>query len=112
MNDLKLPGAIFRETHFVPTWHKYQGELCHGVQIHLTDLRAFNGFETGVRLCCAIREMFPEFEVTRPKKFDNLFGDDALRLGVESADAMIERGRAECEEFRREVDRYLLYRRY
>ena len=111
MNDLKLPGAIFRETHFVPTWHKYKGELCHGVQFHLTDLRAFNGFETGVRLFYAIREMFPEFEVIRPKQLDNLFGDDALRLGEEPLEALLARGRAESEAFRRETAQYLLYRR-
>ena len=111
MNELKLPGVIFRETHFVPTWHKYKDELCHGVQFHLTDLRAFNGFETGVRLYYAIREMFPEFEVIRPKQLDNLFGDDALRLGGEPLEALLARGRAESEAFRRETAQYLLYRR-
>src|SRR5262245_34601539 len=32
-----LPGAVFRPLHFQPTFHKFAGELCGGVQIHVTD---------------------------------------------------------------------------
>jgi len=36
-----LAGAILRPCYFEPTFHKHQGTLCHGLQIH-TDQPAFN----------------------------------------------------------------------
>ncbi|MCX7975154.1 MAG: DUF1343 domain-containing protein, partial [Candidatus Aminicenantes bacterium] len=35
MNSLNLPGVRFREAWFTPTFSKYRGELCGGVQIHV-----------------------------------------------------------------------------
>src|SRR5437867_7136097 len=30
-----LPAVVFRPLHFQPTFHKFAGELCGGIQIHV-----------------------------------------------------------------------------
>jgi len=60
LNKLKLPGAFFRENYFQPTFHKFDGELCGGAQIHVTDRDEFRPFLTGVEIINHIRKMYPE----------------------------------------------------
>lgn len=40
----ELPGVRFRSTAFEPTFHKWAGQLCGGVQIHVIDRDAFRPF--------------------------------------------------------------------
>ncbi|RPI99280.1 MAG: DUF1343 domain-containing protein, partial [Candidatus Aminicenantes bacterium] len=37
LNALALPGVRFREAWFTPWFSKFQGELCGGCQVHVTD---------------------------------------------------------------------------
>jgi uncharacterized protein YbbC (DUF1343 family) len=60
LNDLKLPGAFFRETYFQPTFHKFAGELCGGAQLHVIDRETFQPFLTGVEIIKRIRKIYPE----------------------------------------------------
>ena len=39
-----LPGVHFRRTSFCPTFSKHQGEMCQGVQMHVTDRECCNAF--------------------------------------------------------------------
>src|SRR5512137_69271 len=41
LNGLGLPGVRFREAWFTPSFSKFQGQLCGGCQIHVTDRGAF-----------------------------------------------------------------------
>ncbi len=45
-----LPGVVFRPLHFQPTFHKFAGELCGGIQIHITDRNVFKPVITGVAI--------------------------------------------------------------
>ncbi|HLR65544.1 MAG TPA: DUF1343 domain-containing protein, partial [Virgibacillus sp.] len=36
-NEAKLPGVIARPVSFIPTYQKYNGEICSGIQIHITN---------------------------------------------------------------------------
>lgn len=51
-----LPGCVFREHCFIPTFHKWCGEFCRGVQIHVTDPRMFRPVLTAVALLRAAVE--------------------------------------------------------
>ena len=76
-----LPGCLFREVAFTPTFSKYAGELCRGLQIHVTDRKAFRPFDTGVYALSLIRRLAegdPGTFTTRPF-LSNLFGSDAIR---------------------------------
>ncbi|MDP9186436.1 MAG: DUF1343 domain-containing protein [Verrucomicrobiota bacterium] len=60
LNNLNLPGVVFRENYFQPTFNKFAGELCGGAQIHVLDRSAFRPFQTGVEIIRCIRKLYPE----------------------------------------------------
>src|SRR5207245_1525699 len=47
LERLRLPGVRFRPARFLPTFQKWAGRLCDGVQIHVTDANRFQPFLTG-----------------------------------------------------------------
>ncbi len=73
-----LPGCLFRETAFTPTFSKYAGELCRGIQIHVTDRRTYRPFDTGVYALSLIRRLHPDRYEDR-SFLSNLFGSDLIR---------------------------------
>jgi uncharacterized protein YbbC (DUF1343 family) len=98
-----LPGCLFREHNFIPTFHKWTGEFCGGVQIHVTDARAFRPVQTTVAIFAAIIKLYdnqfkfkdPPYEYEYEKMpFDILTGDTTMReslIAGESAESMRER---------------------
>ena len=101
-----LPGVIFRPLHFQPTFHKFAGELCGGIQIHVVDRNAFKPVITGVAIIRAIRRLYPDgFEWKQPPyeyvydklPFDVINGSSRLREQIEPG-----RPVAEIEESWRE----------
>ena len=115
MNALQLPGLHFRRTSFTPTFSKHQGQLCHGVQMHILDRESCDAFAGGLLLMDAIREMYPEdFAFIRWTEeggysVDKLLGTDAYRTGRLSARALIEQSREPVARFGERVKPYLLY---
>jgi len=59
MNQLHLPGVLFRETYFQPTFNKFTGELCGGAQLHVTDRNRFQPFATAVEIIRWLRKLYP-----------------------------------------------------
>jgi uncharacterized protein YbbC (DUF1343 family) len=57
LNAKRLPGAIFRETYFQPTFQKFSGELCGGAQLHVTNRSAFRPFQTGIEIIRVLRKL-------------------------------------------------------
>lgn len=55
LDSLELPGVVFRELGFQPTFHKGVGRLCGGVQMHVTDIAAFRPVLTGWAALWALR---------------------------------------------------------
>lgn len=118
-----LPGAIFRSIRFQPTFHKFEGELCGGIQIHVTDRDAFKPVITGVAIISAIRRLYPDgFEWKQPPyeyvhdklPFDVINGSSRLREQTESNVALSEieeSWRDGLSEFAERRETYLLYDR-
>src|SRR5262249_52921295 len=50
LNRLDLPGVRFRPVYFVPTFSKYQGELCSGVHVYVTDRDQLRPVEVGLHI--------------------------------------------------------------
>lgn len=88
------PGVYLREAYFTPTFSKYAGELCRGIQLHVYDREVYRPFATGLRLFCAIRECHPKELVTRPFLY-NILGNDAMNQPDMDVEAYI---RAEAEK--------------
>jgi uncharacterized protein YbbC (DUF1343 family) len=94
-----LPGVVFRPLHFQPTFHKFAGELCGGIQIHVTDRAAFKPVITGVAIISAIRRLYPDrFEWKQPPyeyvydklPFDVINGSSGLREQIEAGTSVAE----------------------
>lgn len=95
LRELDLPGVLFREVWFAPTFHKYAGSTVRGVQLHVSDRGAFRPVATGLAVLDAIAGLYPEeFRFLPPGErldgpdrrhaVDLLWGSDALRTAVES----------------------------
>lgn len=116
-----LPGVAFRAAHFIPTFHKWRGRPCQGVQVHVTDARRFRPVVTYLALIAEARRLAPRrFRWRRPPyeyertilPFDLLAGDDttrhALTRGVPPA--RLERTwRSDLDRFARQRRAYLRY---
>src|SRR6266566_3483682 len=57
LNRCRLPGVHFRPARFVPTFHKWAGRLCGGVQIHVTHAASFKPFITGLAVVASARRL-------------------------------------------------------
>lgn len=60
LNEERLPGCIIRPLHFEPTFHKFKGEPCGGLQLHVTDRAAFKPVISGITIIAALRELYPD----------------------------------------------------
>jgi uncharacterized protein YbbC (DUF1343 family) len=121
LNRQCLPGVVFRPAWFQPTFQKQAGKLCGGIQLHVTDRRAFRPVATGVAVLGALRDAVGEsfawrtepYEfVSDPIAIDLLFGKSEERLAVEHSHQAIEfalKWRLEEKEFAERRRPYLLY---
>lgn len=121
MNDRDLQGAYFRPAVFEPTFHKYRGQVCHGIEIHPVDFRLFKPYLTSLTLLEIIMKHYPEEFGWKPPPYeyeyermpiDLIFGDRTVRQGLENgltAEDMESYWLPELERFREERERYLLY---
>ncbi|MBC8132956.1 MAG: DUF1343 domain-containing protein [Deltaproteobacteria bacterium] len=97
MAALELPGVRMRPLSFRPTFHKFQGQSCAGVQVHVTDRATFRPVRTGLALLVAARAQAPDafawrtepYEfVSHPIAIDLLNGTDAVRATIEAAQSV------------------------
>jgi uncharacterized protein YbbC (DUF1343 family) len=96
-----LKGCKLREIWFQPTFHKWEGELCHGVQIHCEDPayyvhEAFKPWRVQALAFKAIRRLYPDYELWREFSYEYVFdklaidvinGSPLLREWVDDANA-------------------------
>ena len=120
-NAHNLPGVHFRPTSFCPTFSKHQGKMCHGVQVHVTDVAAVNMFEAGLVLLDEIRAQAGDqfeflhvgIEVEGEKItsyfLDKLLGTDDYRLGRKTRDELIRDHKPGVEAFVKASEKYRLY---
>ena len=115
MAALDMPGLHFRRASFKPTFSKYQNELCHGVQVHITDREKADVFLGGLKLLETIRDMYPEkleylsWGESRIHSLDKLLGTDAFRAGNLSADEVSQTYAPGVAAFSAAVKPFLLY---
>ncbi len=112
----QLQGFSFR-----PTYHKWQGELCHGFMIHVLDPHVYRPYHTSIALLKAAMETHrgsfkwknPPYEYEYKKKpIDLIMGNSSLRLELESGarlSLLEEKWERELEYFVQWRKPYLLY---
>ncbi len=122
LKEFNLPGVIFRPMYFQPTFQKYAGKLCGGIQIHLINRERFKPFQTGVAILKIIRDLYPEhFEWKQPPyeyeiekmPIDILAGTERLRQDIEKGENlehMEEWWEKKCSQFNKVIrKKYLIY---
>jgi uncharacterized protein YbbC (DUF1343 family) len=118
----RLPGARFRAIGFEPAFHKWKGELCGGVQVHVTDPARFKPVATYMALLAEARRQAPrrfrwrkppyEFE-RRRLPIDLLGGGPSMRRAIEDGASLrrLEASwRGDLARFARARKPFLLYR--
>jgi uncharacterized protein YbbC (DUF1343 family) len=115
LDKRNLKGCAFRIHSFIPAFHKFAGELCNGLQLHVTETDLFKPVETALEIFDAIIETSPQGSlrfIPPPYEyeghlmpFDILSGDNGMRECLsDRKDIRTEKERwsIEIEEFRRE----------
>ncbi len=85
LNNLSLPGVIFRPIHYKPYYSTLQGKMVHGVQIHLTDPSVAPLSLLQFYIMQEAHSLWPDknlFEMCDPSRhsmFDKVCGTDEVR---------------------------------
>jgi len=110
---LRLPGAEFRETYFVPTFDKFAGQTCGGVQVKVTDPTSFDPIRTAVAMFVTAKRVHPDLFGWRADDWiDKLSGSARLRMMIDAgagADEIVGSWHAELAAFEAKRGKYLLY---
>ncbi|MDR0621282.1 MAG: DUF1343 domain-containing protein [Deltaproteobacteria bacterium] len=120
LKPLKLPGFMAREASFQPTFNKWSGELCHGLEIYPQD-KSFKPFLTALSILEIILRRWPnEFKLKEPpyeyeferRPIDLILGRkglfEALKSGT-SAKELCASFSEELKRYRREIKTIKLY---
>ena len=118
-----LKGCAFRKHNFIPTFHKFSGETCSGLQIHVTDAGIFKPVGTALEIFDAIIETSennslrfndPPYEYEQNlMPFDILSGDSGMRetlINRKNLRIEKERWEEEIENFKNEFSHYSAYK--
>ena len=121
LDKFNFAGVAFRHCYFRPTFQKWAGKTCGGVQIHVTDRDAFTPVIVGIAMIKTAYDMYTDkFEWKRDayeyvfdvNPFDVVCGTDKIRKQIEGGVslAQIEADWAAGEEAFGEARKpYLLY---
>ncbi len=114
LNAAGMPGVLFRETYFVPTFSKHAEATCGGVHVYRTGQREFDAIRTAVEMIVTARRLYPEVFGWRPDHWiDELTGSARLRHMVDEGAGTAEivgAWQGELDDFRRQREPHLLYR--
>jgi uncharacterized protein YbbC (DUF1343 family) len=82
LNALNLKGIHFRPLCFKPFYMTYAGQLCQGVQLHITDAKNFSPYVTGLYIIQAHMQLYPDRDLfakaDRVAMFDKVVGTDKI----------------------------------
>ncbi len=87
LRALAPPGAAFRAARFRPDFGKHAGEVCGGVEIHVTDRAALRPLALGLSLLQAVRAVDPERFAWRAEPYEFVGEVPAIDLLTGSAAA-------------------------
>ena len=121
LRDLDLAGIAIRPARFRPEFGKHGGEICSGVELHLTDRRAFEPVAFGLCLVKTIHDLHPEDFTWRPDPYefvgdvpalDILTGSSTARESIEGGrklEPLFESWKRSVAEFEGRLEGILLY---
>ena len=117
LNSYGLKGVHFRPQWFTPTFSKYQGELCGGVYLHITNRKEFEALKTSWTMLYHIRTKYSDdfminkpYVEGRPTIFHFEAGDDDIIENRIPLNEQIEKLEKETKEFKELSKKYYLYK--
>ena len=112
LTALKLEGVLFRPVSFTPTSSKHQGQLCQGIQLHVTDRQRLRSVKVALHVLSLIRKNHPAQFQWRDSSIDRLSGSDELRLSLDkglSVDRILASWDADLKKFDGMRKKHFLY---
>ncbi|MQY13229.1 hypothetical protein SRB5_33720 [Streptomyces sp. RB5] len=112
VQELGLPGVRLREAYFSPTFSKFQGKTCGGVQLHVSDAAAFDPVRTGIALLVTAKQAWSGFAWRSDNWIDKLTGSTQVRTMIDagaSTDEVVAGWQEELAAFRAVREQHLLY---
>lgn len=117
LSHYQLDGVLFREVNFKPFTSKYSGELCQGVQVHITNREQLQPITIALAMLQTVRNLYPQqFHWIPPFKnryfIDLLTGTDQVRSAIDRQEDVLqwyENQRQDVSMFEEKRRNYLLY---
>jgi uncharacterized protein YbbC (DUF1343 family) len=94
-----LRGAILQQMSFRPTFNKWDGQVCHGFHIYVTDRKAFKPYRFSLALISAVIKTSgdkfawadPPYEYVSDKlPVDVILGDKSVREQIEAGRSILD----------------------
>lgn len=118
LTDREIEGCVLQEITFRPTFHKWEGNLCKGLMVHVTDPAIFRPYTLSLallkhvlafhRASFAWKEPPYEYEVEK-MPIDLILGDTALRERLEKGEPYEQMWSRDLEEYLEWRTPFLLY---
>jgi uncharacterized protein YbbC (DUF1343 family) len=111
-------GCFLQEISFRPTFHKWQGEICHGFMIHIVDHSAYRPYSCSLALLRTILSLHrtrfkwkePPYEYEHEKlPIDLILGNSSLRERLEEGREFEGTWDDELKEYTEWREPYLIY---
>jgi uncharacterized protein YbbC (DUF1343 family) len=120
LNKLNIQGIKIEEISYTPTCPpdayykpKYNGILCHGVALTVTDPVNFRSLEFGVHLIDVLMDLYPDdFVISRPQWMNKLWGNTKANEMFEAnapAEDIIKTYEQDVAAFEKLSKKYLMY---
>ena len=119
LNALSLPGVRFRPLHYKPYYSVSQGNMVHGVQIHLSDPKSAPLTLLQFYFLQEVRKLWPDKDIFRlcdPSRldmFDKVCGTDRVRKEFHKTwqvSSLLDLWNGDIPRFRKKAEKYLLYK--
>lgn len=110
LNEREIPGVFFRPVEFSPTLRNFADEVCHGVELLLTDRDALPSVAMGIHLIDAIHRQNP-VELRLAQSLGLIGSRRVVQqlLDFERPETIISGWQEALIEFKREREKYLMY---
>ncbi len=118
MNDLRLPGLLFRPITYKPFYAFGSGKLLHGVQVYITDFEKAALSEVQFYVMQELYRLYPDKNpfllgsLKNYKMFDCVCGTDKIRIQFSNRflfEDIRKLWRKDAEAFRQSSGKYWLY---
>ncbi len=109
-------GVIFRPTFVKPYYGRFKGQVCGGVQLHVSDRELYKPYLVGLQILAVHRELYPDVDLfanaDRWGMFNKVMGDDQIMKDIQAGKDPLEMEAGWLEELNKFAEMrkaYLLY---